>query len=155
MDGLKAYLMSVFSAALLCAILKQIVGKEKPSGGTIHLLSGLFVAVCIISPWKNFSLQDLERYNPLQIESGDMYVETGSEMTQARINAIIIEQTEAYIMEKANQMQVQVEVKVEVSDEGIPVRAVISGDLSQIDREALSAFLVKEIGIQREMQIWR
>lgn len=155
MDGLKNYLLAVCSGAILCAILKQIAGKGKLSGGTVKLLSGLFVAICVISPWKHFSLQDLQIYNPLLTQNGDIYVETGKEITQSQIDAIITEQTEAYILEKANQMGVQVEVSVELSSSGIPEKAVIAGKLSQSEKEELSAFLLKETGIQREMQIWK
>lgn len=155
MDGLRQYLIAVCSAAILCAIIKQIVGKEKMGGGTVHLLCGIFVSLCIISPWKDFSLKGLEIYNPLQTQQADAYVESGIQMTQVQINAIITEQTEAYILEKANQMRVQVEVRVELSDEGIPYRAVVAGALSQEEKEELSAFILEELGIQREMQIWR
>ncbi len=155
MDGLKNYLIAVCSAAILCAILKQIAGNGRMSRGTVHLLSGLFVAICIISPWKDFSLQDLEVYNPLMTQQADAYVETGKQLTKNQIDAIITEKTEAYILEKANALHVQVEVRVELSEEGIPLRSVITGKLSQEDKYQLSAFLLEEIGIQREMQIWR
>lgn len=155
MSGLKSYLIAVCSAAILCAILKQIVGKGKTCSGTVHLLSGLFVAICIISPWKNFTLEDLEIYNPLLYEGAEIFVETGKQMTQNQIDAVITEKTEAYILEKTNQMQVQVEVRVELSDDGIPISSVITGNLSQQEIDELSAFLAKDIGIQKEMQIWR
>ena len=155
MDGLKSYLIAVCSGAILCAILKQIVGNGKLGGGTIKLMSGLFVAICVISPWKDFSLQDLQKYNPLMPQNGDVYIETGKEITQSQIDAIIIEQTQTYILEKANQMGLQVEVRVELSASSIPNRVIITGKPSQIEREALSAFIVKETGVQKEMQIWR
>lgn len=155
MNGLKDYLIAVCSAAILCAVLKQITGKSKLSSGTVHLLSGLFVAICIIAPWKDFSLQDLEMYNPLETQQADVYVETGRQMTQQQIDSIITERTEAYILEKANQLHVQVEVSVELSDDSIPLRSVIAGKLTQEEKEQLSAFLVKELGIQKEMQIWK
>ena len=64
MGGLRSYLIAVCSAAILCAILKQIAGKGKISGPMVNLLSGLFVAICIISPWKDFNMQDIEILNP-------------------------------------------------------------------------------------------
>lgn len=147
--------MAVFSAAILCAILKQIAGKNKMSGGVVHLLSGLFVSICIISPWKNFALEDLQMYNPILIQDGQDYVESGQQMTQKQIDAIITEKTEAYILEKANLLGVQVEVRVELSKDSIPFKSIITGKLSQDEKKVLSAFLQKEIGIQEEMQIWR
>lgn len=155
MDGLKAYLIAVCSAAVLCAILKQIAGKGKMSGGTVHWLSGLFVAICIISPWKDFSLQDLELYNPLETQEALVYVDAGKQMTQNQIDAIITQKVEAYILEKTNLMNVQVGVSVELSEDSIPLRSIITGSLSQEQRNELSAFLIKEIGIQKEMQVWR
>ncbi len=155
MGQLRNYLIAVCSAAMLCAIIKQIAGRNKMCSGTVNLLSALFVTICIISPWKDFSLQDLQMYNPLETQSADVYVETGKQMTQNKIETIIIERTQAYILEKANQLHVQVEVRVELSNDGIPLRSVITGNLSQSEKDELSAFLLKEIGIKEEMQIWK
>lgn len=155
MDGLKNYLIAVCSAAILSAILKQLIGKSKMSSGTVNLLSGLFVAICIISPWKDFSLQDLEIYNPLHTQLGQSYVETGKQITQNQIDAIITEKVESYILEKTNQLHLQVEVRVELAEDGVPFKSIVSGKLSPEEKKTLSAFLEKEIGIQKEMQIWK
>ena len=155
MDGMKNYLISVCCAAVLCGILKQIVGSSKMSSGMIRVLSGLFIAICIVSPWKNFRVDDLKQYNPLITEQGDLYAMTGYEITQKKIDKFIIQNTEAYILEKANQLQTQVEVSVSLSEDSIPVSVQITGQLSQEAKEELSAFLLNNIGIQKEMQIWR
>ena len=155
MDGVKNYLIAVCSAAILSAILKQLIGKSKMSSATVNLLSGLFVAICIISPWKDFSLQDLEIYNPLHTQSGQSYVETGKRITQNQIDAIITERVESYILEKTNQLHLQVEVRVELAEDGVPFKSIVSGKLSPEEKKTLSAFLEKEIGIQKEMQIWK
>lgn len=155
MDGLKNYLIAVCSAAILSAILKRLVGKSKMCGGTVHLLAGLFVAICIISPWKDFTLQDLEMYNPLITQHGQTYVETGKQITQNQIDAIITEKVESYILEKTNQLHLQVEVRVELAEDGVPFKSIVSGKLSPEEKKTLSAFLEKEIGIQKEMQIWK
>jgi hypothetical protein len=154
-DGVKNYLIAVCSAAILSAILKQLIGKSKMSSVTVNLLSGLFVAICIISPWKDFSLQDLEIYNPLHTQSGQSYVETGKRITQNQIDAIITEKVESYILEKTNQLHLQVEVRVELAEDGVPFKSIVSGKLSPEEKKTLSAFLEKEIGIQKEMQIWK
>ena len=155
MDGLKNYLIAVCSAAILSAIIKQLIGKSKMSSVTVNLLSGLFVAICIISPWKDFSLQDLEIYNPLHTQSGQSYVETGKRITQNQIDAIITEKVESYILEKTNQLHLQVEVRVELAEDGVPFKSIVSGKLSPEEKKTLSAFLEKEIGVQKEMQIWK
>lgn len=155
MDGVKNYLIAVCSAAILSAILKQLIGKSKMSSATVNLLSGLFVAICIISPWKDFSLQDLEIYNPLHTQSGQSYVETGKRITQNQIDAIITEKVESYILEKTDQLHLQVEVRVELAEDGVPFKSIVSGKLSPEEKKTLSAFLEKEIGIQKEMQIWK
>lgn len=155
MNGLKEYLVAVCSAAILCSILKQIVGKGKLSSGMLQLLSGLFVAICMIAPWKDFSLRDLEVYNPLDTNSAQSFVEDGRQINKSNLNAIITQRVEAYILEKANQLHVQVEVSVELSDDGVPICSIITGDLTAREQEEMSAFLVSQIGIQREMQIWR
>ena len=100
-------------------------------------------------------MQDLDLYNPLQTQGAELYVETGKEITQKQMNGLITGKTEAYILEKANQMNVQVGVRVELSDDGLPVRSVIIGRLSQEEKKELSAFLLSELGIQKEMQTWR
>jgi hypothetical protein len=58
-------------------------------------------------------------------------------------------------LEKTNQLHLQVEVRVELAKDGVPFKSIVSGKLSPEEKKTLSAFLEKEIGIQKEMQIWK
>lgn len=155
MPDVKTYLIAICSAAILCAVLKQIAGKDKAGGQTVHLLCGLFIAICIIAPWKNFTLEDIQIRELLSLEQAEIYTNSGKEMMHNDMLAIITAETEAYILEKANQMNMLLEVRVELSGEGVPDRAVITGKYTQGQKEELSAFLLQELGIEKEMQSWR
>ncbi len=156
MDGIRQYIISVCSAAVLCGIVKKIAGNSKASAGMIKLLTGLFVTICIISPWKSLSLDSLMEFNPAWDEDALGYVQQGQDMVNDSLCMSIKQETQAYILEKAQSMGIQVGVSIEVSDGDIPIpeKAIITGALSPAEKEVLSAFMVKELGIAKEMQIW-
>ena len=82
-------------------------------------------------------------------------VEVGSRELLA---AIIKEDCEAYIWDKAQEMGLELEVVVTV-DEGTgypyPTGAVLTGAVTAAQQEILSRWMEENLGIAREEQEWR
>ena len=71
--------------------------------------------------------------------------------------ALIKEQCEAYILDKAAARGITLEAEIRLSGEGqypYPTGVTLYGQVSQSDREAISAIIAGDLGIPRESQEW-
>ena len=62
MQGIREYLLSITSAAIICAVAKHIIGEKGRSSKIIYVVTGLFMAITLISPVLNFRMENIERY---------------------------------------------------------------------------------------------
>lgn len=156
MSDIAAYLLSVMSAAIICALLNDLFQKKDGVSGVIRMITGVFLSITLLQPILNFSLSDalwwVEDYS---IEASGIVAE-GEQMANTAMKECIKEQTEAYILNKAKQMQVSIVVEVELNDDDppIPVAVAITGKLTPYAKSSLKQFLVSEIGIAKENLLW-
>ena len=50
MNAIKAYLMSITTAAIICAVLKTVVGSQKSMQKIFYIISGVFMTVTMLKP---------------------------------------------------------------------------------------------------------
>ncbi len=152
----KSYILSIISAAVLCAIVKVFLGEKTAAGQLGKQLSGIFLAVTIIAPLASISFSGIGNYlDNLNIEA-DMYVQQGKTATQEQVSAIIKSQTEAYILDKADRMGLDIAVEVELDgdNDSVPCGVRITGAVSPYGKEGLSAYIENTLGITKEKQTW-
>ena len=77
-------------------------------------------------------------------------------MSADAIRQLIIQETEAYILNKAGLLGMDIRADVELSEGEYPVpeRAVIRGNWTDSQKSQLSAMLEAELGIPEEDQRW-
>ncbi len=156
MADIRQYLLSVISAALLCAILDGILGKKGTLGAVTKLVCGIFMMLTIVGPWANIRLDGfLDTVDGLSLD-GEMVSAQASAEARESMAAVIKEQTEAYILDKAKSMGVQltVEVSLDGSDVPLPVGVTISGSISPYGKRKLTEIISQDLGIEAEEQIW-
>ena len=68
--------------------------------------------------------------------------------------SIIAEQTEAYILDKAGELGLEVTVRVETRTEGNGIPVPWSAELTGSWSQALASALETELGIPAERQVW-
>ena len=154
---MKAYVLSILAAAVVCAVVQGVLNKKSVSGRMIHLLSGILMAVTVIAPLENISFRGVEDYwDNLSVDAQE-YVSDGTAMAENQRIAIIKSQSEAYILDKANRMGLQITLEVELDENNgnVPCGVVISGAVSPYAREQLCAYMEDTLGIAKENQIWK
>ena len=157
MDGIGRYLLSVICVSVIVAIVTGFVGKKTASAGIIKLISGVFIIFTVVAPVVKVEFQELQDfYNGISFDAGKI-AKQGELMAQQSTQAIIKEQLEAYILDKASSLNLDVDVSITLKDTDLatPEKITISGNASPYGKEMLQAFLVEEIGIPEEMQLWR
>ena len=153
---MNSYVLSIISTALICCIIELLLSKETVVGQIARFLGRLLVVISLITPLKTISFQDLSEYlKTIQIDAA-AYVENGKSNTYNQTTEIIKQKSEAYILDKANKMQCNINVDVKISEGDVPVpyQVEISGSISPYAKEVLSEFIEDSFGIAREMQQW-
>jgi len=156
MDGVKSYVLRIIAAAIICAVVRGLLNEKTTTGQVANLLCGIFMAVTVIAPLANISFQNITCYLDDISVSADAYVEDGKTLAQDSISEIIITKTNAYILDKAKSMGLQIEVEVELDADNntVPCGITIHGAVSPYAREELGAYIEENLGIAKEFQKW-
>lgn len=153
MADLRTYILSVTAAAMLCSVLSGLL-HDGSTKLLIRFILGMFLTLAVIRPFANIRLDQLE-VDPSQIDGfAQEAADRGEKMAREAWDAIIKQRTEAYILEKADQLDADIRAEVTVSGEGIPVGATLHGTWTPDARHQLQLFLDRELGIPKENLQW-
>lgn len=155
MESIKEYLLGVIGAAILCSIVSQIAGKESFLGTTVKLITGAFMLIVLIAPITDIRIQPEKLFSDISLDA-DKITSAAANSSRDSIAGIIKEQTQAYILDKANTCGVALRVEVVVSDGEIPqpVSVILSGNVSPYNKKLLTQTIENDLGIPSEAQIW-
>ena len=126
-------------------------------GRIAQMLCGVLLAITILSPVLDISFRGITDYFDDLSDEAQAFVNEGKIMSQESIDAIIKTRTEAYILDKANRMglQIAVEVELDATNHSIPGGVVYTGTVSPYAKEILCGYVEDNLGITRENQKWK
>lgn len=151
MSGAAVYVLRLVCAACICALVRAMGGKGTGSG-LRSLLAGAFLVLTALDPKAELKLPQLDPEGILQeAEEASM---SGARQAKQEQEAIISGAFESYIWNKANALGVEAAVQVELDEQLLPCAAVITGALTEQEREALGRVLASELGLGEEEQTW-
>ncbi len=156
MEWIKEYILCVTSAAILCSIVKLLVGSKGTISAIVKLLTGLFLAVTVVSPWTDLNISDWENAMDDFAADADHVIQSGQSQSMDSIRELIKENTESYIRDKAAYLEMDIIVSVTVSEEEIPVPICvrIQTSASPFAKKVLSQYITDTLGITEDKQIW-
>ena len=157
MDGIGQYLLSLIAASIICSIVNTWIGSKGTAGSLIKLVTGIFMTFTLLSPIVHIRLSDYTAGLSSITVDAQTYVQAGQENASNAINNIIKQQTEAYILDKAASMELNLEVEVTLSetDPPAPDSVVLKGQVSPYAKIQLAQFLAEQLGIAKENQTWK
>ena len=155
MRDLAEYIISVSAAALVCGILNSMMPKGAAKE-VLKLVSGLFLLFCVISPVSNLRLPELADIGESIREEAATAVADGEEMATESVRDSISQQLEAYILDKASSMGLDIEVEVflKQDDSFLPESVTIRGSAAQQQKKELLEELTDALGITQEDITW-
>ena len=156
MDWIRDYLLGVVAAALICSVIGVIIGKNSAISAIFRLLSGLFMAITVLSPLlKPDQGHPWGSFNDFHAQT-QAWVAQGEEYAHDQLCAFITERTNTYIMDKAKALglDIQTELTLSTGGEPIPWSVQLSGDASPYARQQLTHYIETELGIPKERQSW-
>ena len=153
MAGLRAYLLRMLWAAMVCGILNRMV-KGSGCAPVIRLLCGVFLTVVLVQPLCGLSFEEPLRWTEDLNALGAEIVEQGSREAQAQKEAIIKARLEAYIVEKAAQAGASVTADITLGGDGLPRAVTVTGALSPAAKRQLRQVMTEALGIPEVRQQW-
>lgn len=154
MESIKAYLLSVTAAALICGLLNGLTNNKGSIHKIIKLLCGIFLAASVIRPVVDMRIDDVYWFTENLTVSSELAVTHGEKIAADDMKRIIKEKTEAYILDKAKALGTEIAVDVTLQD-CIPERVTIVGNVSPFVKSSLSESITQDLNIPAEEQIWK
>lgn len=151
---MKGYFLSVICGAVLCAIVSSLMEKKGASGTVLKLICGVFLTFTVIQPITKVKLDDFAFYTSELTEDARYTSAIGEEQAKSAISAIIKQETEAYILDKASALHGIISVDVTVDGSMLPQSVTITGQLSPYAKLKLSEIMEVDLGIAKENQVW-
>lgn len=154
MTFIRNYILTIVSAAMLCALLKSISTGKKGIEKILGLVAGIFLLATGLQPLGILELSQLE--NPIENyrSQAERTVAQAEQEVQMQLGEQIQEQTQAYILDKANTLGMSLEVQVVLDDKLVPCQVTLTGPTSPYAKQQLKAILETELGIPEERQVW-
>lgn len=156
MSAVGQYLFTVIMAAFVFSVVCTVVGNKSPLSSIIRLIAGLFLTITALSPvlkinWDNFT----EFTSSIQLD-GASIVERETERVQSEKLSFIKQKTEAYVLEKANNLGLDITVSVsfQSAEQPLPTQIQIAGNAAPYAKRQLSSIIASDLGIPEECQIW-
>ena len=156
MDGLREYVVHITATALICALVMRLVQGSGTTKRIMKLLCGAVMAVSIVNPIKQLNMTNMGDFTLDIQEEADQAVLLGENTAMETWRESISQGVEAYILEKAKSMKVDLDVEVELSKDEIPapVAITLSGKVGPYAKTVLSDTISQELDIPKERQIW-
>ena len=156
MDWIRQYIISLIAASMICAVMATWLGNKGVFGVIIKLISGVFMTITLLSPITKLHIPDITFSFSEITADAQTYAQEGYLNASDAVLDIIKEQTEAYILDKATSMELnlQVEVTLSETDPHKPESVVLKGRVSPYAKLQLTQFLMDQLGIAKENQVW-
>lgn len=154
--SVQAYLLSVASIGILLTLIQAFVAK-KTMRQVITLVGGLLMILTVLSPLVKLDYKNLAKsISKLQIETEEL--RTGITIGNREIMGDIIKvNTQAYILDKAKELGMMLEVEVTVAadvDYPYPTAVVLRGAFTETKKAWLTQHISENLGIPKERQEW-
>ena len=155
MESVAEYLQSILALTLLCTAAGGLV-QNSAAKGLFRLLSGMVLTIAIAAPLWRIDI-DLPSLPAQQLwDRVNDAVAAGEEASSDALRQVIKQRTQAYIQDKARELNasVSVEIFLREGDQPVPQRAVLSGTVTPGVKRRLQEILETDLAITKENQEW-
>lgn len=153
MTDFREYVLSLTAAALLGGILLSCV-PEGSGRKILRLVCGILLTVTALKPLGQLRLPNLDAMSGEYRQQAEAAVAVGQEMARLEAREGIHKALEAYILDKAAELGVDVTPEVFTDESGIPVSVRLEGDVSSGMRQKIQTIITNDLGIPGEAQKW-
>lgn len=153
MQQLGQYVVSLTAAALISGILLSLF----PDGTMrtlLRLICGTALAVTALAPLTDLELPDFDSMMQDYMPEAQAASDLGEAMALAEQQELIKLGLEAYILDKAEAAGCQVLPTITLDAQGTPVSVILTGSVTEAQRQQLEEAITNDLGIPKEDQQW-
>lgn len=156
MDGFRDYVIQLSATALICAVVLRFARGSGAVKMMIKLLCGIILSYSIIHPITDLSFSGIRQFASEFQADAQNAVQWGEEVYSEAWTQSITQGVEAYILEKARDLKLDLCVEVELSDDEIPVpvAVLLTGDVAPYAKSVLGDTISRDLNIPKENQTW-
>lgn len=156
MEEIRQYIFSITAASIICAMLTHLSSGKGKTSELIKMLCGIFVILTVIRPVAQVRIDEFSEYGLSISADAREAVSEGEIYASNSISAIIKQETQAYILDKAAELNADITVDIVLSKDPQPVpkEVYIQGSVSPTAKNTLQEYISEDIGIPKECQIW-
>ena len=151
--AVKDYIITVIAAASLCAVITHFVGNKGTAAAIIKLLTGLFMATALLRPVVHVQITEFVSFAEDIKNEANRITESGKKAAQEQMESIIISRSQAYILDKAASLGIDIDAEIYLEDY-IPASVRVTGAVSPYAKARLSSYIEETLGIPTEAQEW-
>jgi hypothetical protein len=152
---MKAYFLSVICGAILCGIVTSLLEKNGASGKLLKLISGTVLTFTVLAPIAEVKLEDMTFLMTDVQEEGEAVASMGRTHSVDAMAVIIKRETEAYILDKARELQADLDICIFLDGDLKPSSVTLQGRVSGSNRQKIEHMITRDLGIPKEDQIWK
>ena len=157
MPGISEYILSVSCAAVISAVVLRLLDGKGSAATMGKILTGVFVMLTVIAPITQVRVSDLTQWLPDISDPAQQAVSVGQAAGKNALKENISNRLETYILNKAAQLGASISVRIELSDDAMPIPVCIylQGDVSPYVKTRLQEVIRSDLGLDKEYQIWK
>ena len=156
MSGIAQYVFSVICAALLCSVLRMFFLKNSRMESVMKLITGLVISVTVLDPIVDLEHLEISQFISAVPTIDRTAISEAKLQTSSAMEKHITDTAQAYILQQAQSLGVEVNAEVTVSQDElpVPVSVTITGEISPYKKQQLISIIENDLEIARENQIW-
>lgn len=148
------YILSITAAAIIPAIVNSLLDKKGSASALVQLMGGLFLAFTMIQPIVRFDFSHITSFWEEISEEGASATAAGQTYAENQKAVIIKDNVEAYILDKAQTYEADLEVEVSLDQNQVPSQVTLRGAISPYAKARLQRTIEEDLGIPKEEQQW-
>ena len=150
---MKAYLLSVTTAALFCTVLLELTVGQGTSAKTVRLLTGVFMLIIIARPAIDLRIDDFTRSFQMLEFSAEEAIAWGTDAAAEALCEAIEDRCVASILAQAKDLECEIDVDI-VLENNMPQKVTLTGSVSPYAKRKLIAWIESNMNISTEDQVW-
>lgn len=155
MSVLSEYILSVVCTAILSGIIMLLFDKNMPVIGVLKLVFSIVMTVTILRPVLSENLFFQDGLFEMVSEDSSGIVSEGRDIAASMHREIISEQIQAYILDKAEMLNMDLSVDVKLQDDNLPESICMSGYVSPYAKKQLEQYITTQLGVRKECLTWQ
>jgi len=153
---MKMYIMNVVAVSVLCGICESLGSQSNHGRRMLRFIAGLCMIVVLVKPICSIEIGSVKDYLSGMKEAAAATNEDMAALCREEQAGSIKDSSEAYILHEAEELNLQLQVEVTVSENNPPVPELvtITGRASPYPKNKLQSIIEADIGIAKENQTW-